>query len=145
MGHEIAREMQILCLLSAGLIYSFLLLVCSSTYFHLKDAKQSNCTLHAVLNNWVYRADSSKRCSGEAMRQELVKHEILPPPQCTNKTWLRGKSVYSATTLSLAYLFLVFRSVSPMLISHCQDSSPYVERTKERNIEVGWNAERAER
>ncbi|KAL7374291.1 hypothetical protein ABVT39_025687, partial [Epinephelus coioides] len=35
-----------------------------STNLHLKDAKQSNCTLHAVLNNWVYRDDSSRRCSG---------------------------------------------------------------------------------
>ncbi|CAK6952033.1 Hypothetical predicted protein [Scomber scombrus] len=53
-----------------------------------KDAKRPNPTLHAVLNNWVYRADSSRRCSGEAMRRELVKHDILPPSQCTNKTWL---------------------------------------------------------
>lgn len=81
---------------SAGLIYSPISVVCSSANLNLKDAKQSNCTLHAVLNNKVYKDDSSRRCSGEATRQELVKHEILPPPQCTNKMGLQRESVYSA-------------------------------------------------
>lgn len=53
MGHEISREKQILHLTLLSL-YSPLSLVYSSTNLHLKDAKQSHCTLHAVLNNWVY-------------------------------------------------------------------------------------------
>ncbi|CAJ1081817.1 Hypothetical predicted protein [Xyrichtys novacula] len=93
------------------------------TNLHLNDAKQSDCSPHAAANNWVYRDDSSRRFSSEATTQKLVKHEILPHPRCTNKTWLlQGKSVFSAKSL--------FQSVWMMLISPCQDNSSCVRRTK---------------
>lgn len=146
------------CSCSAGLIYSFFLpLVGSSTHpLHRKmqsGPKPRHCTLFLTtgcMRAWQQQTVEAAR----AMRQELVKHEILPPSQCTNKTWLRGEeNMYGATTLSrslsftvfLLCFFLVFQRVWPMLISHCQDSSPHVERTKGRSVEVGWKADSAER
>lgn len=83
---------------------SLFFLIYSKTYLHVKAAKQPSSNLRAVLTMWVYGDDSSTSYSGEAMWQELVKHELPPPPQWRNKTWLQRKSVFFNLLLFLSCL-----------------------------------------